>query len=61
MKTASHPKREVPADLIVNTPKIINTTTTLQIFPDSIKKYSKVHSVACLGSLQVKRPLYSRE
>jgi len=42
MKTASHPRREVPADLIFNTPKIINTTTTLQIVPESIKKYTEV-------------------
>jgi hypothetical protein len=37
MKTASHPTREVPADLILNTPKILNTTTTLQIVTEGIK------------------------
>ena len=35
MKTATHPRTEAPADLILNTPKIINITTTLQIVPES--------------------------
>jgi hypothetical protein len=35
-KTASDLRREVPADLVLNTPKIINITTMLQIVPESI-------------------------
>jgi hypothetical protein len=38
MKTASHRRREVPADLILNTPKVINTTKTLQIVPQNTKE-----------------------
>jgi hypothetical protein len=37
MKTASHPRRVVPADFILNTPKIKNTTTALQIVPAALK------------------------
>jgi zona occludens toxin (predicted ATPase) len=44
-KTASHFRREVSADLVLNTPIIVNITTMLQTVPDV--QYSKVHGARC--------------